>query len=176
MEKPPNHKLFDEQSKVLSPILQWHLNSQSMKSVTAAPVFNFSIENEVLGLFRHISGAPAATQTHEGPYDLGDQLLPSTCAPGPNMPLDKFCTAYHLSANILAKLLENKYTNAPLLHFMTIPDLKLMRFELGEIAALRDAAEKWSVHLWLCARFLLLSSCRVPWWWCYQNCTTMMWN
>ncbi|KAN0078449.1 hypothetical protein V8E55_010506 [Tylopilus felleus] len=132
--KPPNHKLFDEQSK-------------SMKSVTAAPVFNFSIGNEVLGLFRHISGAPAAAQTHEGPYDLGDQLLPSTRAPGPNMPLDKFCTAYHLSANILAKILENKYTNAPLLHFVTIPDLKLMRFELGEIAALRDAAEKWSVHL-----------------------------
>ena len=120
-----------------------------MKSTTGipAPVFNFSIGNEVLGLFHRPSGAPTAAQTHNKPSDLGDRLLLAICAPGPNMPLDDFCTAYDLSADILRIFSQYKYTNSFLLHFVTIPELKQMEFELGEIAELCDAAERWSVHL-----------------------------
>lgn len=63
------------------------------------------------------------------------------------MPLTQFCDIYHLSPTILEKLHENLYTDARAFRFVTIEELREMKFRLGEIAALRDAVELWSVSL-----------------------------
>ena len=61
------------------------------------------------------------------------------------MPLAQFCAEYDLGATVLDKLSENLYKEARVLRFVTVDDLKQMNFRLGEIAALRDAVERWSV-------------------------------
>lgn len=106
----------------------------------AAPVFDFSIGNEVLGLFHRPSvAAQPRNEPTTGNLTGSNQLLPATRAPGPNMSLADFCTTYDLSADIFTKFSDQKYTNASLLHFATVPELTEIKFELGEIAALRDA-------------------------------------
>jgi hypothetical protein len=56
-----------------------------------------------------------------------------------------FCAEYDLGDNILSKLIKNAYKEARFLRFVTIAELKEMGFQLGEIAAIRDAVERWSV-------------------------------
>jgi hypothetical protein len=72
-------------------------------------------------------------------------LLDPSRNPGQDMPLDQFCQLYDLSANILKRLQDNSYMHARILRFITIAELNVMEFRLGEIAALRDAVETWSV-------------------------------
>jgi hypothetical protein len=50
-----------------------------------------------------------------------------------------------LGDNIHSKFINNAYKEARFLRFVTIAELKEMGFQLGEIAALRDAVERWSV-------------------------------
>ncbi|KAF8840844.1 hypothetical protein BDN67DRAFT_902673, partial [Paxillus ammoniavirescens] len=151
MEKPPHNKLFDEQKKAtLSPVLQRRLDLQAAKSAPPlAPVFNFTIGNELLGLIcppQQQATAAVAAQP-QITSDLGDRLLPSTRTPGDDISLSQFCMIYDLSQDILTKFQEHAFNHARLLRFVTIPELKEMNFCLGEIAALRDAAEKWSSTL-----------------------------
>jgi len=61
------------------------------------------------------------------------------------MPLEQFCTQYKLSQGILDKLREHSYSQARTLRFVTIEELKEMKFRLGEIAALREVIDVWSV-------------------------------
>jgi hypothetical protein len=61
------------------------------------------------------------------------------------MPLEQFCTQYKLSQAILDKLHEHSYSQARTLCFVTIEELKEMKFRLGEIAALREVIDVWSV-------------------------------
>lgn len=61
------------------------------------------------------------------------------------MPLREFCTKYGLGLHTLKKFEDNYYTDARVLRFVTIDELKQMEFRLGEIAGLRDAVELWSV-------------------------------
>jgi hypothetical protein len=76
---------------------------------------------------------------------LCSTLLHPSHLPETNMPLDKFCINYVLSINVLNKLHKNSYVHACVLRFVTIEKLKEMGFRLGEIAALRDVVEAWSV-------------------------------
>jgi hypothetical protein len=137
----------------LSPVLQRRLDAQNAKAApNSAPVFNFTIGNEVVELFR----PPAPPQAIVPPnpalphvpvtYDLAcPTLLHPSRMPGDDMPLAQFCAQYDLGPNVLNKLTENFYTQARILRFVTIDELKEMKFRLGEIAALRDAVEVWSV-------------------------------
>ena len=61
------------------------------------------------------------------------------------MPLTQFCDNYRLGINVLKKLQENSYFEAHTLRFVTIAELKQMEFRLGEIVAMRDAVEAWSI-------------------------------
>ena len=61
------------------------------------------------------------------------------------MAIDEFCKVYQLSDGITKKLTENSYTYARMLRFVTIEEVKQMDFRLGEIAALRNAVDQWSV-------------------------------
>lgn len=56
---------------------------------------------------------------------------------------------YNLSANILATLQENAFENAIFLCYITIPQLEKMGLHLGEIAALHDVVEKWSIMMYI---------------------------
>ena len=63
------------------------------------------------------------------------------------MPITQFCVEYDLGKGIEEKLTENSYLHMQVLHFITIEELKEMKFCLGEIVLLRDAVEKWSMAL-----------------------------
>ncbi|OAX40797.1 hypothetical protein K503DRAFT_798526 [Rhizopogon vinicolor AM-OR11-026] len=127
LEKPPHHRLFDAQNPVISPVLQ----------------------NEVLGLF-HPEGSTAPTipvaAALNPPSDPAcTTLLHPSRTQGRDIPLNMFCAEYDLGDNIHLKLINNAYKEAQFLCFVTIAELKEMGFQLGEIAAIRDAVEQWSV-------------------------------
>jgi hypothetical protein len=160
LQKPPNHKLFDGPPQ-LSPVLQRRLDAQNAKSnapnAPSAPVFNFTIGNELVDLFRPSRPAPApqhplapqpvpAAPPAPTAYDLQcPTLLHPSRSPGIDMPLTEFCMVYDLGPSLLEKFHDNSYKDARVLRFVTIAELKEMNFRLGEIAALRDAVERWSV-------------------------------
>jgi hypothetical protein len=143
--KPPNHKLFDPDKPVVSPVLQKRLAAAAAgPSNASAPVFNVTLGNELVGLFQPQAPPPLppAALTHNTPlqYDLAcPLLLPPTQTSGTDMTLNDFCAKYDLSPTILQKLHENSYTNACMLRFVMIDKLCKMGFRLGEMAALRDA-------------------------------------
>jgi hypothetical protein len=64
---------------------------------------------------------------------------------GPEMTVLDFCTTYGLPTPILNKLVENAYTHASHLRFVSLKDLDEMGFKGGEKAGLRDAIERWSL-------------------------------
>ena len=67
------------------------------------------------------------------------------CQPGIDTPIAEFCRLYGLGDPILQKFLQHGYLQSRMLRFIQIPELKEMDFRLGEIAALKDAVEMWSV-------------------------------
>jgi hypothetical protein len=147
LETPPNSRLFDT-GRAISPVLKQHLKDNAKANATApapvvasAPVFNFSIGNEVARLFN-----PAAPIGETAPAAAANPsaLLPSTRVPGQDIPIEDFCQQHQLDNNVLQKLKDNRYKNARTLRFVTIADLKEMGFLPGEIGELRDAVEKWS--------------------------------
>jgi hypothetical protein len=147
--KPPHHKLFDSCASAISPVLQRRLDTQNTKSsLSSAPVFNFTIGNEVIDFFHpQVPMIPAMPLTVAlAPSDpICTSLLHPSCMQGTDMSLNKFCAEYDLGNTIHAKFAQNAYKEAQFLHFVTIPELKEMGFQLGEIAALRDVVERWSL-------------------------------
>jgi hypothetical protein len=94
------------------------------------------------------SGLGAASALQSSPRSIAQKsltLLPTSHAPGIDMPLVEFCTLYDLSPGIFQKLIDNDYKTAHFLCFVTFPELKEMGFKLGELAGLPDAVELWSV-------------------------------
>jgi hypothetical protein len=90
--------------------------------------------------------APAPLAPAPTIYDLQcPTLLHTSRVAGQDMPLAQFCTDFKLSDKVFEKLRDNGYQNARVLRFLMIDELKEMNFLLGEIAALRDAVEMWSV-------------------------------
>ncbi|KAG2109730.1 uncharacterized protein F5147DRAFT_611886 [Suillus discolor] len=149
VNKPPHHKLFNSRPSAISPVLQRWLDTQNTKSSSSsAPVFNFTIRNEVIDFFRPqvpaIPTIPLAAAAAPSDPTCTYLLHPSRMQ-GTDMPLNKFCEEYDLGNTIHAKLAENAYKEARFLRFVTIPELKEMGFQLGEIAALRDTVERWSL-------------------------------
>ncbi|KAH7907681.1 hypothetical protein BJ138DRAFT_1014114, partial [Hygrophoropsis aurantiaca] len=150
LHKPPNHKLFDLSAVApLSPVLQRRLDAQAAKTSAPipAPVFNFTIGNEVLNLLRppQLQPAAPAIANPNAPADiLCLTLLPPSRDAGPDMPLEKFCTEYDLDQSVYEKFKANSFKNARSLRFVTISELKEMAFQIGEITELRDAVERWS--------------------------------
>jgi hypothetical protein len=61
------------------------------------------------------------------------------------MPMKDFCTQYEVETGAEERLATNSYGRAHLLSFVTIQELKDMKFLPGEIASLRDAVHRWSV-------------------------------
>jgi hypothetical protein len=123
-------------------------NAQSGSS-SSAPVFNFTLGNEIVGLFR--PPAPQLPAAAMPPHIYHDRNMSTTLllhpsrAPGTDMPISQFCTNFGLGPAIIKKFENNFYMDARVLRFVTMDELKEMDFRLGEIAGLRDAVERWSV-------------------------------
>lgn len=137
----------------------------------AAPVFNFTIGKEVLDIFHPPAqeavpalvdlGAAISAPPYKEPqpriqapkvpnpavgYDLHcPTLLQPNCLPGGDMTMATFCAQYKVRKETLDKFEKYFYTDADMLHFITVDELKEMGFLLGEIAGLRVAIERWSV-------------------------------
>jgi hypothetical protein len=142
LEKPPNHKLFNEQQ--ISPVLQRRIDASKNALAPPAPVVNISLGKEISGLFHPVqSSSPAPGPSHTPDHG---HLLPPSHAPGRDMPISEFCDLYSLGPDILEKFASHLYKDARVLRFVTLADLKEMGFCLGEIAGLRDAVESWSVQ------------------------------
>lgn len=150
VDKPPNHRLFDAKKSSLSPVLQRHLDMQSKASAStqaSAPIFNFTIGNELTSLFRPQVPLPVppTIQSVSAPFEENGLLIPSGHATGPDMPIICFCLAYQLDDSIAEKFVSHSLKEARLLWFVRFADLKEMGFKFREIAALRDAIKKWSI-------------------------------
>ncbi|KAG1888895.1 uncharacterized protein F5891DRAFT_1199126 [Suillus fuscotomentosus] len=116
VNKPPHHKLFDSRPSAISPVLQRRLDTQNTKSSSSsAPVFNFTIGNEVINFFRPqvpaIPVIPLAAAAAPSDPTCTSLLHPSRMQ-GTDMPLNKFCEEYDLGNTIHAKLAENAYKEA----------------------------------------------------------------
>ena len=168
LEKPPNHRLFDAEHIAMSPVLKRRLDAQKATAVAAAPVaapvFNFTIGNDLVDLLR-----PAVRERVQDPpsyravdaptllpvpvpalvpasYNLQHPtLLQHGRIAGPDMTIRDFCTLYDLTDVVHNKFTSNSYMHARMLRFLTVDETKEMNFLLGEIAALRDALDRWSV-------------------------------
>jgi hypothetical protein len=82
---------------------------------------------------------------HMGQAPDSLSLLDPSRTAGPDMPIATFCTRYELGDLILRKLIDNGYSHACMLRFVQITELTQMEFRLGDIAAMKDAVEQWSV-------------------------------
>jgi hypothetical protein len=106
-------------------------------AASSAPIFNLSLGNDFLHSTNNIKNSSRAP-------DSLSLLDPSRTA-GPDMPIATFCTRYELGDLILRKLIDNGYSHACMLRFVQITELTQMEFRLGDIAAMKDAVEQWSV-------------------------------
>ncbi|KAG1837958.1 hypothetical protein C8R48DRAFT_666962 [Suillus tomentosus] len=147
IDKPPNHRLFDP--KAISPVLQRRLDAQA-KTVTepasSTPVVNVTFGNEFASLFKSNHTALNTTTSEIGPAPIStSSLIPPLCKPGNDMSIVAFCALYQLDDSIATKFASHSFKEARLLRYVTFSDLKEMEFKFGEIAALRDAVERWSI-------------------------------
>ena len=149
LDTPPVHKLFDPSAPKISPVLQCRIDNEKAKDAVpavTAPVINFNIGKDLVKLFHPCQPTvgPAATPPRSSPcalvpswmtYDLQcPTLLQANWAPGINMPIADFCSAFELMDSVKDKLIENKYFFSHILRFVTVKDLDEMNFRNGEIA------------------------------------------
>jgi hypothetical protein len=133
----------------VSPVLQRRKAEQQAANNVApaatAPVFNLSIGNEFANLLRRPAQAPPLAPALPLPPTARSFLLESSRLPGPDMTIKDFCHLYGLGDPVLQKFVNNGYAHAHMLRFVQLAELKEMEFLLGEIAAMKDAVERWSV-------------------------------
>jgi hypothetical protein len=145
--KPPNHKLFDASNKAVSPIIQRRQAALTAQNAAAAPppapIINF---NGAFDFLRPLLPQPPVVPANATPnMEFSTTLLPTNRQAGPDMKLNTFCTTYDLSSKIIDKFIANDYMHARFFRFILIKELEDMGFTRGEIAALRDAVETWSI-------------------------------
>jgi hypothetical protein len=146
--KPPNNRLFDSTLRV-SPIVQRRMNDQAVNAnatlPVSAPVFNISVGDGVLDLFRPripVQDTPAPALP---PVATHAMVLSPARDIGQDRSIAEFCALYGLQPSIQKKLEDNAYDHARLLRFVSLNNLGEMEFKLGERAALLDAIERWSL-------------------------------
>ncbi|KAG1895219.1 uncharacterized protein F5891DRAFT_984425 [Suillus fuscotomentosus] len=141
--------MVDISSLAISPVLQCRLDAQA-KTVTeptsSTPVVNITFGNEFASLFKSSHTALNTTTSGIGPVPIStSSLIPPLRKPGNDMSIVAFCALYQLDDSITTKFASHSFKEAHLLRYVTFSDLKEMEFKFGEIAALRDAVERWSI-------------------------------
>lgn len=151
LHKPPNHKLFDPSDKAISPVLlrrQAALATQNpAPPPPAAPVFNMNGAFDFLRPFVPTAAVAPMAGSHAPGFSM--TLLPPAHNTGPDMKIEVFGPMYELSPKIIEKHTANDYLHARYLRFILVKELEDMGFTRGEIAALRDAVETWSILMFL---------------------------
>ncbi|KAG1828411.1 hypothetical protein EV424DRAFT_1536679 [Suillus variegatus] len=113
---------------------------------SSTPVVNITFGNEFAGLFKSNHTAPNTTTSEIGPAPIStSSLIPPLHKPGNDMSIVAFCALYQLDDSITTKFASHSFKEARLLCYVTFSDLKEMEFKFGEIAASRDAVERWSI-------------------------------
>jgi hypothetical protein len=120
-------------------------NAKAGSNIPTAPVFNISLGEGVIDLFRPRAVDPPAAPIPAAPPTLTKMLFNPACNLGPDMPIFQFCEHFGLQRALREKLEENGYDFARNLRFISLEDLTQMGFKFGEKAALQDAVERWSV-------------------------------
>ncbi|KAG1899672.1 uncharacterized protein F5891DRAFT_980910 [Suillus fuscotomentosus] len=136
-------------SSAISPVLQRRLDAQA-KTVTepasSTPVVNVTFSNEFASLFKSNHTALNTTTSGIGPAPIStSSLIPPLRKPGNDISIVAFCALYQLDDSIATKFASHSFKEARLLCYVTFSDLKEMEFKFGEIAALHDAVERWSI-------------------------------
>ena len=152
---PPNHKLFD--TKKVSPVLQQRKAALVAQNAAASSSSNSGIGNlsiaDLLALvhpptpamlpYFHMQKPPSPAPLPATP--ALDMLLPPSHLIGPSMPLAAFFSEYNVTEVVWKKLDDEGYTDAHLLQYVLVFELKEAHFKNGEIASLKYAVSKWSV-------------------------------
>ena len=137
----------------LSPVLQHHQAAMSAQSSGATgssvPIINFTLGNEALNFLCPLVPQPPIPSALPAPQpplnNFSSTLLPSTCRARPDMRLDNFCAMFDLGPKIFDTFTMNDCLHAWFLWFILIRELEEMGFTWGEIMALRDDVETWSI-------------------------------
>jgi hypothetical protein len=113
LEKPPNHKVFDEissQSLAQSSLLQQPLNQAQINDTqNAIPTIHVQLPNSSTAPISAPAPAPLQPQLGHAPPST---LLVGTSLPiGPSLALHDFCAMYNLSKTILTCIEDNAYNN-----------------------------------------------------------------
>jgi len=152
---PPNHKLFD--TKKVSPVLQQckaALNAQNAASwsLSNSGIGNLSITDLLTLVFPPAPAMPPYPYMQKPPSPAPlpatpalDMLLPPLHLIGTSMPLAAFRSEYNITEVIHKKLDDEGCTDAHLLQYVSVSELKEAHFKNREIVSLKYAVSKWSV-------------------------------
>ncbi|KAJ7616634.1 hypothetical protein FB45DRAFT_1008066 [Roridomyces roridus] len=88
--------------------------------------------------------APASEPPPQAPANTPAMLLPPTLTPGPNIPIEEFCSTYELDDDILAQFKKHKFKRSAALEFVEVSELAEMGFVKGEVAEIRAAVRSWA--------------------------------
>ena len=76
---------------------------------------------------------------------ISDMLLPSSRLVRPSMPLNEFCSLYKITETVRQKLDDEGYTDAHLMQYVSVVELKEAGLKNREVASLKYAVVRWSV-------------------------------
>jgi hypothetical protein len=146
-ESPPSNKLFDPRSGGNSDVRMLAKRRMAAQTQAAAPQIQVSFDGlaDVMRALRSDTGdthPQPATQANSAPITRHAQ--PECPKPRPRMALAQFCQLYELSASLQQKLEAVDVTGPHTLRLIDNAALtELAKLSIGELAALRDAEERW---------------------------------
>lgn len=151
MEHPPNSKIFDtthRNSADISALSKRRLALQTQSTNSPSISLNFEGLADVLKI-AGLNGNPTALPAPIGPQTLQSQSrTPDYKAPKPKISLVDFCLRYDLSHDVQLKLTTIKVTGPHALRYIDDATLREEgQLELGELADIRDAQERWQMEL-----------------------------
>ena len=146
IDTPPNHPILQQCKAVLN------AQNTAASSSSNSGIRNISIADLVVLVCPPAPAMPPCPYIQKPPpppplptTSTLDMLLPPLCSIGPSMPLAAFCLKYNVTEVVWKKLDDEGYTDAHLLQYVSIAELKEAGFKNGEIVSLRYAVSKWSV-------------------------------
>ena len=146
------HCLFD--SKRISPVMQQRkaaIDAQNAVSLSSSSGLNMQTIAELVTILH-----PPVPAMPPYPYmqpqlaplsaaPVSDMLLPSSRSVGPSMPLNEFCSLFKIAETVYQKLDDEGYTDAHLMQYVSVAELKEACLKNGEVASLKYAVARWSV-------------------------------
>ena len=143
------HCLFD--SKRISPVMQQRkavIDAQNAVSLSSSSGLNMQTIAEVVTILRPPVPPYPYMQPQLAPLSaapVSDMLLPSSRSVRPSMPLNELCSLFKIAETVYQKLDDEGYTDAHLMQYVSVAELKEAGLKNGEVASLKYAVARWSV-------------------------------